>query len=223
MKKIIAIVVVLVIIILLVLKFSASPKAPEISTPFEESTTTVPTSQTVKVSEKLSEYKNDELGFTIKYPTIWERIDAPSNVTFDIPAASTAANKNTIGSMQAKVDIVSGKCSFPPVTTILERDTLKVGALSFNMISISNTLQGRNYFSRLYSLQKDSICYYFTYTSITLSPAAKGYVGADAQKVGAQNKTLVDTADSQFKDMVKSFAFIVGPVGKDEASVTPNK
>jgi hypothetical protein len=88
---------------------------------------------------------------------------------------------------------------------------------------MSNTVQGRNYFNRMYSLQKDSICYYFTFSSITLSPTNKGYTGADAQRVGARNLTLVDTADSQFKDMVKSFVFVVGPAGKDETTVPPKK
>lgn len=222
MKKIVSILIVIVIIGLLVWKLGGS-STPIVSNPYQESTTTLPTSQTVKVSDKLSEYKNDELGFSIKYPTTWEKIESPSNVTFDVPTINTATNKNTIGSLQTKIDVISAKCAFPPVTTIKERDTLKVGDLSFNMISIANTLQGRNYFNRMYSLQKGSICYFFTFSSITLSPTSKGYTGAEAQKVGAQNKTLVDTADAQFKDMVKSFAFVVGPAGKDETQVSPKK
>lgn len=220
MKKIIILVIALVIIGAVIWKFSGS--SGTLSTPYGESTTTVPTSQTVKLSDKLSEYKNDELGFAVKYPTTWEKTESASNVTFSVPTLDDKI-KNTIGNLQSKIDVISGKCAFPPVTTVKERDTLKVGDLSFSMISIANTLQGRNYFNRMYSLQKDSVCYFFTFTSITLSPSSKGFTGADAQKIGARNKTLVDTADAQFKDMVKSFNFVVGPAGQDETTVTPPK
>ncbi len=185
------------------------------------STASVPTSQTTVVSTKLSEYKNDELGFSVKYPTSWEIGESSTNITFIIPKGDSK-EKNTIGNLEAKIDIVSSKCSFPPVTTVSERDTVMVGDLPFSMISISNTIQGRNYFSRLYSLQKGSICYYFTFSSITLSPSGQGIPAADAQKVGAQNKTIVDMADTQFKDMVKSFKFVVGPAGQDETKVVPS-
>lgn len=224
MKKILITVVLLVIIGGVVWKFKDSTVnvIPDYETASSTDQTSIPTSQTVKVTEKLSEYKNDELGFSIKYPTTWERGESPANVTFVIPTDSTK-DKNTIGNLQAKVDVITGKCTFPPVTTINERDILKVDSMAFNMISIANTLQGRNYFNRMYSLQKDSICYFFTFSSIVLSPTSKGFAGAEAQKVGSQNKTLVDTADTQFKDMIKSFKFVVGPVGQDEAKVSPKK
>ncbi len=203
-------------------KVKNSP-APETT---KEDNANVPTSETIKVSEKLSEYKNDELGFSVKYPTNWVKFDSASNVTFDgLVNEKTGPTdvKNTIGKLEASVDVVSGKCAFPPVTTVKERDTIKVGDLSFNMISIANTVQNRSYFNRMYSLQKDSICYFFSFSAITSSPASKGYTGETAQTVGARNKTLVDTADSQFKDMVKSFAFVVGPAGQDETKVSPKK
>ncbi len=220
MKKIIALFIVVLIIGLVIWKFNSGISIPESA--YKESTTTISTSQTVKVSDKLSEYKNDELGFSVKYPTSWESLESSSNVAFVISTNETT-EKNTIGKLEAKIDVISATCTFPPVTTIKERNTIKVGDLSFNMISMSNTVQGRNYFNRMYSLQKDSICYYFTFSSITSSPTNKGYTGADAQKVGARNLSLVDMADSQFKDMVKSFTFVIGPTGKDETTVSPNK
>ncbi len=224
MKKILTIIIVLAIIGLAIWKISGTSSTP---TPVGVDNTntdsvSVPTSQTVKVSEKLSEYKNDELGFSVKYPTTWERVEAPSNVTFTVNTTDEK-EKNTIGKLESKIDVISGTCGFPPVTTVKERSSTKVKDLTFNMISMSNTVQGRNYFNRMYTLQKDSICYYFTFSSITLSPSNKGYTGADAQKVGARNILLVDTADSQFKDMVKSFAFVIGPVGQDETKVSPKK
>jgi hypothetical protein len=186
------------------------------------STESVPTSQTTLVSTKISEYVNGELGFSVKYPTVWEIGESPANVTFIIPKGD-GKEKNTIGNLEAKIDVVSAKCAFPPVTTVSERDTVMVGDLPFNMISIANTIQGRNYFSRLFSLQKGSICYYFTFSSIALSPSSQGIPAADAQKVGATNKSIIDAADTQFKDMVKSFKFVEGPEGQDETQVSPKK
>lgn len=224
MKKLIAIVIVIIIIIVVVTQLtgSSNPATPTDTTSGENTTLPVPTSQTTKISDKLSEYKNDELGFQVKYPTTWEKADAPANVTFYAPTEE-AKDKNTLGKLESKIDVSSGNCAFPPVTTIKERDTLKVGSLSFNMISMSNTVQGRTYFNRMYSLQKGSICYYFTFSAITLSPTSKGFTGAEAQKIGSTNTVMVDAADSQFKDMVKSFAFVVGPEGKDETQVSPKK
>lgn len=222
MKKIILIIIIVLIAGGIVWKVSQAPSPSDTTGETEN----VPTSETVKVSEKLSEYKNDELGFSVKYPTNWAKIDSASNVTFDILAMekdAASAPKNTIGKLEAAIDVISGKCAFPPVTTVKERDSVKVGDNTFSMISIANTVQGRNYFNRMYSLQKGSVCYFFTFASITSSPAAKGYTGTVAQQVGTQNKTLVDTADTQFKDMVKSFAFVVGPAGQDETKVSPKK
>src|SRR3989344_7645675 len=223
MKKIIILIIVLAIAGAVVWRFNNKDiKIGGSINPNATSTESVPVTQTVVVSNKISEYKNDELGFSVKYPTAWGRGDAPSSVTFLIPTPTNKV-KNTIGNLQAKIDVVSGKCSFPPVTTVNERNTMTEGNLTFSMISIANTVQGRSYFNRIYTLQKDSICYYFTFTAVTLGPASKGFVGADIQKVGAENKTLVDTADAQFKDMVKSFKFVVGPAGKDETQVVPKK
>lgn len=222
MKKIIILVVLLAIVGAVVWKFNSTNTGPSSNNDNDKEEVKVPTSQTVKVSDKLSEYKNDELGFAVNYPTTWERGEAANNVTFSV-ITENEKEKNTIGNLQSKIDIISGKCTFPPVTTVKERDVLKVGDLSFNMISIANAIQGRNYFSRMYSLQKDSICYFFTFTSVVLSPTSKGFVGADAQAVGARNTMLVDTTDAQFKDMVKSFKFVVGPAGQDETKVSPKK
>lgn len=222
MKKILILIITLVIIGVVVWKINSLSSTVPVDTGKEEATVSVPTSQTTKVSEKLSEYKNDELGFSVKYPTTWEKSESPASVLFVVDTTEKS-EKNTIGKLESKIDVISGTCSFPAVTTVKERNSLKVKELTFNMISMSNTVQGRNYFNRMYTLQKDSICYYFTLTSITLSPSSKGYTGAEAQKIGTRNLTLVDTTDSQFKDMIKSFSFITGPVGQDETKVVPKK
>lgn len=229
MKKILIIVIILAIVGVVYYKVNDSKVVVNNGTDSTSNTSTdvdnnvsVPTSQTVKVSDKLSEYKNDELGFSVKYPTTWEKLESASNITFTIPL-SNETERNTVNKVEAKIDISSGACTFPPVTTVKERNTVKVNDLSFNMISLSNTLQGKTFFNRMYSLQKDSVCYYFTLGAITSSPSSKGYTGADAQKVGARNKAIVDTADTQFKDMIKTFAFVVGSVGQDETKVSPKK
>ncbi len=223
MKKLIILIIAVLIIGAVVWKFTSStnPSDGGLTDINATSTNSVPTSQTVVVSNKLSEYKNDELGFSVKYPTTWVKTESPTGV--NLTATIDSSMKNTIGNIEAKIDIISGKCAFPLVTTVKERDTMKVGDLSFSMISIANTIQSRNFFNRMYSLQKDSVCYFFSLSSNTTSPSAKGLTGADAQKAAANNRTIVDQADSQFKDMVKSFKFIVGPAGQDETTASPKK
>lgn len=226
MKKLLTIIIVLAIIGAVIWRVSNDSPTTNPSDVNNNATSTditsVPSSQITVVSEKLSEYKNNELGFSVKYPTLWEKIESPSNVTFSVNT-SDEKEKNTVGKLESKIDVISGTCGFPPTTTIKERSSTKVKDLTFNMISLSNTVQGRNYFNRIYTLQKDSICYYFTFTAITSNPSSKGYTGAEAQKIGARNTVIVDAADSQFKDMIKSFTFVEGPVGQDETKVSPKK
>jgi hypothetical protein len=223
MKKIIIFIIAIAILGGIVWRFNSGTSSDRRSKDDANATatTSIPASKTVEVSNKLSEYKNDELGFSVKYPTTWERTESPTGV--NLVSVVDSKIKHTIGNIETKIDIISGKCAFPPVTTIKERDTLTVGDLKFSMISIANTIQNRNFFSRMYSLQKGSVCYFFTLSTITSSPTSKGLTGADAQKASANNTTLVDQADSQFKDMVKSFKFLVSAVGEDEAKIAPKK
>jgi hypothetical protein len=181
--------------------------------------TSAPVSETTKISDKLSEYKNEELGFSVKYPSAWEKASADTGVVFTIPTGKS--DTNTIGKLESKIQVGSGKCAFPPVTTIKERSTLKSGDLTFNMISMSNSVQGRDYFDRMYSLQKDNFCYYLSLSSVTLNPTSKGYKGSEATQMTNNNKALVAGADEAFMAMVKSFAYVTGPAGKDETQVVP--
>ncbi len=223
MKKISILVVLLVIILAIVWRYnSSSDTATNTTNNQEEVTVSVPSKETVKVSDKISEYKNNELGFAVKYPTAWSVEESVSGVSFFVPT-DKEVEKNTVRNLKTDINVLSGKCSFPAVTTVKERDTVKVGDLSFNMISIANTVQGTNYFNRIYTLQNNSICYVFTLTSVTSSPTGKGYSATDIQKIGSVNKTLVDTADTQFKDMIKSFKFVTGPEGQDETKIAPKK
>lgn len=223
MKKPIVIIVVLVVIGGLVWYFGGKSSTSSDSTNggATPSTSSAPVSETTKVSDKLTEYKNEELGFSVKYPTAWELSAADAAITFYMPM--TKATSNTVKKLESKIAVTTGKCAFPPVTTVKDRSTLKNGDLSFNMISMSNSVQGSNYFDRMYSIQKDAVCYILSFSSISASPASAGIKGSEATQVTNNNKAIVDAADAAFTTMVKSFGYVVGAVGQDEASVVPTK
>jgi hypothetical protein len=221
MKKPIIIIIVLIILGTVVWTLGDKKVPESTSTDGLPTTSSAPVTETTKLSDKLSEYKNEELGFSVKYPSTWDAGSADTGIIFVIPTAK--AGSNTVRKLEAKISVISGKCSFPPVTTVKDRTTLKNGDLTFNTISMSNSVQGNNYFDRMYSLQKDSICYILSYSSITSSPASKGFKGSEATQVTNNNKAILDSADQAFVTMVKSFAYVVGAVGKDEAQVVPTK
>ncbi len=221
MKKPIVIVIILIVLGLIVWSFGGDKKVDtDKNNTNTDPTVSAPISETTKVSDKLSSYKNEELGFSIKYPSTWDIGASDATVSFVIPSGKSA---NSLKKLESKISIISGKCAFPPVTTIKERSTLKSGDLSFSMISMSNSVQGTNYFDRMYSLQREGICYIFSFSSITASPANKNVKGSEATVMTNNNKAIVESVDSQFIEMVKSFAYVVGPKGQDEASVVPIK
>lgn len=185
----------------------------------ESPSESVPVTETTKISSKLSEYRNAELGFSVKYPTEWERAEAGLGVTFVVPIDKEQVS--SIGKLQADINVFSGKCQFPPVTTVKDRGTIKVGADTLNTISMSNTIQGREYFNRMYSLQKDNLCYFFTFSSITLDPASKNLTGTNITLAQNNNKAIVNSADTAFTNVVKSFEILASAPAKDEAQVAP--
>jgi len=223
MKKIIigSIVIVLIVVGFKLFGDTSTTKKPSRSSNATTTESSVPVSETTKVSSQLSEYQNSELGFSVKYPTAWEKVEADLGVSFIIPVDQKQVS--TIGKLQADINVFSAKCAFPPVTTIKDRGTLKVGAETLNTISMSNTIQGRNYFNRMYSLQKGNVCYFFTLSSITLDPVSRKLTGSNIIQAQNNNKAIVTSADVAFTDMVKSFSFIIGPQGKDETQVSPIK
>lgn len=182
-------------------------------------TVSVPVSETTKISNSFYEYQNSELGFSVKYPNDWEKEEANSGVNFVIPIDKDQVS--TVATLQAYIQLSSGSCEFPPVVTIKDRSTLKVGEDTLNTISMSNTVQSRNYYNRLYSLQKGGICYMFSFASITLSPSSKDLTGSQATQAENNNKAIVNSAESDFIAMVKTFSFVQGPAGKDETKAAP--
>jgi hypothetical protein len=218
MKK--PLIILIVLVVLGAVVWSLGQRPADTKNPAEDiETISAPVSETTQISDKLSQYKNDELGFAVKYPSGWEREATDNGVVFTIPAGT----KTTVGKLESRIAVSSGKCAFPPVTTIKDRTPMKVGELMFNMITMSNSVQGRSYFDRMYSLQKDSVCYIFSFSSVTSSPASKGYKGSEATQLTNNNKAVIEAADQAFIAMVKSFEFVTGPAGVDETQVVPLK
>ncbi len=218
MKKVLGFLVIIVIVVGIIW-FAGKSRSATSPTATSTPTVSVPETETNKVNANLSEYKNAELGFSVKYPSTWEAGRSDTGVTFIVPIDK--AQVSTVAKLQADVTVVPGKCAFPPVTTIKDRSTLTVKDRNFSMISMSNTVQGRTYFNRMYSLQKDSICYFFSFASITQPPSSKNLTGSNATQAENNNKAIINTADTAFTDMVKSFEFVTGPAGVDETQGAP--
>ena len=225
-KSIIIVVIVIVLVILAILSFGgSSDKSPVTPNPLDEvtgtSTAPLPVSETVKVTGSLSKYQNAELGFAVQYPSAWQRGDTNSVVQFVIPI--DASQVSTVNRLEATVAVTPGKCAFPPVTTVESRGTLAVGDSTLNMIVISNKVQGRSYYNRMYSLDKTGICYFFTFTYVALSPESKGLTGSNLTQAENNNKAIRATADTAFTTMVKSLTFVAPAAGEDETKANPKK
>ncbi|HTK33498.1 MAG TPA: hypothetical protein VL335_03060 [Candidatus Paceibacterota bacterium] len=195
----------------------------DVSAPTSEAKpgTAVAVSETTKVSGSLSEYQNAELGFSVKYPSAWEKEEANSGVNFIIPIDQSQVE--TVKTLQANVQAFSGTCAFPPVTTVKSRDTVKVGSNTFNMIAMNNTVKSLTYTNRMYSLQQGAVCYMFSFAAISSDPSTTGLTGSNVIQAQNNNKAITTTADADFTAMVKSFAIVTTPAGKDESTVAPVK
>jgi len=227
---IIAIIAVVVIVVIFMIVRSGGPSnnqsaGPGVQNPLGtasgDSAAVLPVSETTKVSGAFSQYQNAELGISLKYPNTWEKEETDSGVQFIMPIDQTQVS--TVAKLEADVTASSGKCAFPPVTTVSDRSTVAVGTLSFNMISMSNSVQGRSYFNRMYSYQNGSVCYLFAFSYISLSPDDKGLTGSNLTQAQNNNKAIQSTADADFTTMVKTFALVAPPAGKDETQASPVK
>lgn len=221
-----AVLIVALVIIVGIIWYSHSGSSGSQSSMQDQTTdakgnTIVASTETTKVSDNMSEYKNDELGFSVKYPNAWEREDSNSGVTFIIPIDKNQVS--TVATLQANIQVLAGTCAFPPVTSIKDRSTITVGTDKLNMITMSNTVQGRDYFDRMYSLQHSKICYMFHFASITQPASSKNLSGSQATQAQNNNKAIVNSADTDFTNMVKSFTFVTLPAGEDESQAAPAK
>lgn len=186
-----------------------------------DTTAPLPVSETTKVTGSLSKYQNAELGFAVQYPSNWEKGDLDNGVQFIVPVDQTQVS--TVNRLEVDVNVSSGKCSFPPVTTVESRGTLTVGQSNLNMIAISNNVQGRSYFNRMYSLEKGTICYIFNFSYVSLSPESKGLTGSNLTQAQNNNKAIKATADAAFTSFVKTLTFVAPPAGEDETKASPKK
>ncbi|MGC9605557.1 MAG: hypothetical protein ABSF56_02245 [Minisyncoccia bacterium] len=184
------------------------------------STAPLPVSETTKTGSS-SQYQNAELGFSVKYPSEWEKEETNTGVQFIMPIDQSQVS--TVAKLESDVTVSPGKCAFPPVTTVEDRGAINVGSLALNMISMSNSVQGRAYFNRMYSLQNGETCYLFAFSYIALSPDSKGLTGSNLTQAKNNNKAIMSTADAAFTNMVKTFALVSTPAGKDETQASPSK
>jgi len=225
-KSVVWALIVLVIIIVGIVIFGGKDKSDK-NTVVNNSTTnsnvtvSVPVIENTKVSSKTSKYENSELGFSINYPTAWEAGSSDNGVSFVIKI--DPAQVSTVATLQVDVNVYVSKCAFPAVTTIKDRGTVKIGDLTANMISMSNSVQGRAYFNRMYSLQKDSVCYMFKFTSVSRSTESKGLTGSNIIQAQNNNKAIISAADAEFIEMVKSFVIVQSAIGQDESKVPVKK
>ncbi len=218
--------VIVIVAIILVIWYAAgsgkgSNTQPPLGVATGDQTAPVAVSETTKVSGSSSLYQNAELGFSVKYPTSWEKDEVNSGVQFIMPIDQ--AQVSTVAKLESDVTVSGGKCSFPPVTTIKDRGTLAAGDSTLDMISMSNTVQGRAYFDRMYSLQSGDTCYLFHFSYIALDPATKGLTGSNITQAQNNNKAIQSTADTAFTNMVKSFAFVASATGESETQASPAK
>ncbi|MFA6432496.1 MAG: hypothetical protein WCV82_01630 [Candidatus Paceibacterota bacterium] len=220
-KAIVVIVLIIVVVAGIVWFGGRSDKGSDTDTvanPLDQvtngSNAVLPVSETTQVSSSLSQYQNAELGISVKYPSSWEKEELSSGAHFIMPIDQSQVS--TVAKIEADVTVTFGKCAFPPVTTIDDRSVVTVGAISFNMIAISNSVQGRSYFNRMYSYEKGGLCYFFAFSYIALSPDSKGLTGSNLTQATNNNKAIKTAADTAFTAMVKSFGLVAPPQGKDE-------
>ncbi|MDE2188425.1 MAG: hypothetical protein KGJ35_01705 [Patescibacteria group bacterium] len=174
--------------------------------------------ETTKLSSSLSKFQNEELGFSVNYPTSWQIESAPAGATFIIPDQFP---ETTIGTLEASIQVIPGTCAFPPVVSVKDKGQLNVGSLTFDTMTIQNSVQGRGYFDHFYSLQNGNVCYMFLLDSVTLNPTTKGFSSSDVPKITANNQSHISDADAAFNDVVKSFTFVAPPAGEPETSYHP--
>lgn len=211
-------VVVIIIIVAGIWSYQNYEKGPAGTAGDTSSSASVSPVENSKVSSSLSQFKNEELGFSVNYPVSWQTESAPAGVTFVIPDQFP---QTTIGTLEALIQVLSGDCAFPPVVTVKSQGTTNIGGLTFDTMSIQNSVEGRDYYNDLYSLQKGGVCYMFTFESVTVNPTTKGFSTADVPKIDANNQVQITAADAAFKAVVASFAFVAPAVGQPETSYHP--
>ena len=182
-------------------------------------TTPIPDIQVASSTNGVTQYTNNELGFSVGYPSSWKIESAPSGPSFTIPltiAGTAAASANTVATLAANVYITSGACSFPTLgsSASVKQSTTTVGSNKFGTLAVSDSANNLSYTDLMYTLQQGSgagkYCYVFAFGAIekaTKDSATK-----------ANNTAIISQASKDFTALVKSFAVVTGPAGQDESA-----
>ena len=234
MKKqniIVGTIIVIVIIIIAIIIGKSGGSAPASGTttstyvpptgPNANATTTTPIPVTVVASSSngVSLYTNNELGFSVDYPTSWKLESDPSGPSFFIPltiAGKNPSTQNSIATLASSIYTMSGVCSFPSLgaSATLKESTTTVGTNSFGTLSVQNSTNNLNYTDMMYTLQqgsgKNKYCYVFAFGAVATKTA-------DASK-NNNNGAIISEATQEFTAMVKSFKFVTGPAGQSESA-----
>jgi hypothetical protein len=182
-------------------------------------TTPIPVTEVASSSNGVTLYTNNELGFSVDYPTSWKVEADPSGPSFTIPltiAGKDPSTQNTIATLASSIYITSGACMFPTLgaTATTKVSTTTVGSNSFGTLSVQNSTNSLNYTDMMYTWQqgsgKDLYCYVFSFGAI----AKKTSNGADQ----TNNGSIISEATQEFTAMVKSFKLVTGPAGQSESS-----
>lgn len=237
MKKqntIIGIIVVVVIIIIAIFigRHGNSPSTSQTGTTYiapptgpnanATTTTPIPVTEVSPSSNGTTVYTNNELGFSVAYPTSWKLESDPSGPSFTIPltvAGKNISTTNTIATLAASIYTTAGACSFPSLgsSASVKESTTTVGSNSFGTLSVQNSTNSLDYTDLMYTLQQGSgsgkYCNVFAFGAITKK--TKDTALAD------NNSKIISEARQEFTTMVKSFALVTGPAGQSE-SAHPN-
>ena len=182
-------------------------------------TAPIPVTEVASSSNGVSLYTNNELGFSVDYPTSWKIETDPSGPSFTIPLTIAGQNPsavNSIATLAASIYTTSGACTLPTLgsSATVKESTTTAGTNSFSTLSVQNSTTNLNYTDMMYTLQqgtgRDQYCYVFAFGAV----ATKTSDGAKQ----TNNGSIISEATQEFTAMVKSFAFVTGPAGQSESS-----
>jgi hypothetical protein len=196
--------------------YVAAPTGPNASVP---TTTPIPVTEVASSSNGVTQYTNNELGFSVEYPSSWKVEADPSGPSFTIPltvAGKNLATQNTIATLAGSIYTTSGACVFPTLaaTASTKQSTTTLGSNRFGTLSVQNTTNGLNYTDMMYTLQQGTgrgqYCYVFAFGAV--AKTTKNTAVSD------NNGSIISQASQDFTTMVKSFAFVTGPAGQSESA-----
>jgi len=223
-----AIVVIVIIIIAVVIGRQGSSTSVTSSTTSSNSSASnqagdgsapIPVTEVASSSNGITQYTNNELGFSVDYPALWKVEADPSGPSFTIPltvAGPNPSTQNTIATLAASIYTTSGACAFPTLgsSASTKVSTTTVGSNSFGTLSVQNSTSALDYTDMMYTLQQGTgrgqYCYVFAFGAISKKTTNTA--------IQDNNNSIISEATQGFTAMVKSFAFVVGAAGQSETA-----